>query len=155
AGGFGLDAARLEAVTRRGPEPAGPEGGRRARASGLQLKVLGPVEAWRDGARARLSEPRQRAVLGLLALNPDVPVHRETLIDVLWPDDPPATAAHLLQTYVSRVRRVPGPPPPPPGPHGPLVSGGAPHPPRGPPPPPPPPPLPARNPPPPPPPPRP
>src|SRR5262245_4495395 len=124
AAALGLDAARLQTLTRRTPEPAGPEGGRRPRVSGLQLKVLGPVEAWRDGRRAGLSEPRQRALLGLLALNPDVPVHRDTLIDVLWPDDPPATAAHLLQTYVSRVRRVLDPGRPPRDPQGLLVSAG-------------------------------
>jgi len=124
AGALGLDAARLQTLMRSPPEPAGPEGGRRPRASGLQLKVLGPVEAWRDGTRAGLSEPRQRAVLGLLALNPDVLMHRETLIDVLWPDDPPPTAAHLLQTYVSRLRRALDPGRPPRDPHGLLVSAG-------------------------------
>src|SRR5215471_14757545 len=124
AGVLGLDPARLRTLTRTTPEPAGPEGGRRPRVSGLQLKVLGPVEAWRDGTRAGLSEPRQRAVLGLLALNPDVLVHRETLIDVLWPDDPPPTAAHLLQTYVSRLRRALDPGRPPRDPHGLLVSAG-------------------------------
>ena len=125
AGVLGLDPARLQTLTRGTPEPAGPEGGRRPRVSGLQLKVLGPVEAWRDGTRAGLSEPRQRAVLGLLALNPDVPVLRETLIDALWPGDPPATAAHLLQTYVSRLRRVLDPGRPPRDPQGVLVSAGA------------------------------
>ena len=124
AGALGLDPARLQTLTRGTPEPAGPEGGRRPRVSGLQLKVLGPVEAWRDGTRAGLSEPRQRAVLGLLALNPDVPVLRETLIDALWPGDPPVTAAHLLQTYVSRLRRVLDPGRPPRDPQGVLVSTG-------------------------------
>src|SRR5215470_9363209 len=124
AGALGLDAARLQTLARSPPEPAGPEGGRRPRVSGLQLKILGPIEAWREGMRAGLGEPRQRAVLGLLALNPDVPVHRETLIDVLWPGDPPATAAHLLQTYVSRVRRVLDPGRPPRDPQGLLVSAG-------------------------------
>ncbi|HEY7360912.1 MAG TPA: helix-turn-helix domain-containing protein, partial [Streptosporangiaceae bacterium] len=124
AGALDLDPARLQTLTWSSPEPAGPDRGRRPRVSGLQLKVLGPVEAWRDGAPAGLSEPRQRAVLGLLALNPDVPVHRETLIDTLWPGDPPATAAHLLQTYVSRVRRVLDPGRPPRDPQGLLVSAG-------------------------------
>jgi WD40 repeat protein/DNA-binding SARP family transcriptional activator len=63
-------------------------------------------------------------VLGLLALNPDVPVHRETLIDALWPGNPPATAAHLLQTYVSRLRRILDPGRPPRDPQGLLVSAG-------------------------------
>ena len=124
AGALGLDPTRLQTLTRGTTEPAGPEGARRPRDSGLQLNVLGPVEAWRDGARAGLGEPRQRAVLGLLALNPDVPVHRETLIDALWPGDPPATAAHLLQTYVSRLRRVLDPGRPPRDPQGLLVSAG-------------------------------
>jgi WD40 repeat protein/DNA-binding SARP family transcriptional activator len=124
AGALGLDPARLQTLTRRPPELAGPDRGRRPRISGLQLKVLGPVEAWRNGAPAGLSEPRQRAVLGLLALNPDVPVHRETLIDALWPGGPPATAAQLLQTYVSRVRRALDPGRPPRDPQGLLVSAG-------------------------------
>ena len=68
AGALGLDPTRLQTLTRGTTEPAGPEGARRPRDSGLQLNVLGPVEAWRDGARAGLGEPRQRAVLGLLAL---------------------------------------------------------------------------------------
>ena len=124
AGVLGLDPARLQTLTRGTPEPAGPDGSRRPRLSGLQLNVLGPVEAWREGARGGLGEPRQRAVLGLLALSPDVPVHRETLIDALWPGDPPATAAHLLQTYVSRLRRILDPGRPPRDPQGLLVSAG-------------------------------
>jgi transcriptional regulator with XRE-family HTH domain len=87
AGALGLDAAGLQALMRSAPGPGRSEGTRRQRVLGLHLKVLGPVEAWRDGAQVRLGEPRQRAVLGLLALNPDVPVHRETLIDALWGDN--------------------------------------------------------------------
>ena len=91
---------------------------------GLQLKVLGPVEAWRAGTRAGLGEPRQRAVLGLLALNPDVLVHREALIDVVWGEDPPLSAAQIVQAYVSRLRRVLDPGRPPRDPRGLLVSAG-------------------------------
>ena len=70
AGVLGLDAARLQALARGTREPAG-HGDGRSQISGLQLKVLGPVEAWRDGTRVGLGEPRQRAVLALLALSPD------------------------------------------------------------------------------------
>jgi WD40 repeat protein/DNA-binding SARP family transcriptional activator/DNA-binding XRE family transcriptional regulator len=105
AGVLGLDAARLQALANGVREPAEHRGGR-VQASGLQLKVLGPVEAWRDGARVGLGEPRQRAVLALLALSPDGRVHREALIDAVWPDDPPAGAVQVVQTYVSRLRRV-------------------------------------------------
>ncbi|HXZ69820.1 MAG TPA: BTAD domain-containing putative transcriptional regulator, partial [Streptosporangiaceae bacterium] len=119
---LGLDDARLQTLTRSTPEPA--RNGGRVRVCGLQLKVLGPVEAWRGGTPVGLGDARQRAVLALLALSPDVAVHRETLIDALWHDNPPASAIHLLQTYVSRLRRVLDPGRPPRDPGGLLVSAG-------------------------------
>jgi WD40 repeat protein/DNA-binding SARP family transcriptional activator len=122
AGALGLDAARLQTLARSTPEPA--VNGGPPPTAGLRLRVLGPVEAWRDGTRLDLGEPRQRAVLGLLALNPDVPVRRDTLIDAIWHDDPPGTAAHLVQSYVSRLRRALDPGRPPRDPGGLLVSGG-------------------------------
>ena len=73
---------------------------------GLKIAVLGPVTAWRDGVRFDLGPARQRAVLGLLALTPNVPVHRKTIIDALWGDDVPATAVHMIQVYVARLRRL-------------------------------------------------
>ncbi|HEY7143553.1 MAG TPA: BTAD domain-containing putative transcriptional regulator [Streptosporangiaceae bacterium] len=73
---------------------------------GLRLAVLGPVTAWRGGEQISLGPARQRAVLGLLALTPNVPVHRKTIIDALWGDDVPATAVHLVQVYVARLRRL-------------------------------------------------
>jgi DNA-binding SARP family transcriptional activator/tetratricopeptide (TPR) repeat protein/DNA-binding XRE family transcriptional regulator len=75
-------------------------------ATGLRVQILGPLAAWRDGRQVGLGPPRQRAVLGQLALSPDCLVHRETLIDVLWGDDPPVTAVNLVQAYVSRLRRA-------------------------------------------------
>jgi WD40 repeat protein/DNA-binding SARP family transcriptional activator len=124
AAALGLDAARLQALTRSTLEPGGRVGRRRSQLPGLQLKVLGPVEAWRGDTRVSLGEPRQRAVLGLLALNPDVLVHREALIDVVWGEDPPASAAQIVQAYVSRLRRVLDPGRPPRDPRGLLVSAG-------------------------------
>jgi DNA-binding SARP family transcriptional activator/tetratricopeptide (TPR) repeat protein len=76
---------------------------------GLRLAVLGPVTAWRDGVRIGLGPSRQRAVLGLLALTPNIPVHRMTIIDALWGGDVPATAVHLVQVYVNKLRRLLGP----------------------------------------------
>jgi DNA-binding SARP family transcriptional activator/tetratricopeptide (TPR) repeat protein len=73
---------------------------------GFGLAVLGPVTAWRDGVRIGLGPSRQRAVLGLLALTPNAPVPRKTIIDALWGDDVPATAVHLVQVYVNRLRRL-------------------------------------------------
>src|SRR5262245_35900258 len=46
---------------------AGPGPG--VAAAGLWLRILGPVAAWRDGTPLTLGPPRQRVVLGLLALS--------------------------------------------------------------------------------------
>src|ERR1700678_1414778 len=70
----------------------------------FRLAVLGPVTAWRDGARIGLGPAGQRAVLGLLAVTPNVAVPRKTIIDALWGGDVPATAVHLVQVYVNRLR---------------------------------------------------
>jgi len=74
--------------------------------SGLWLAVLGPLAAWRDGLSVGLGPPRQAAVLGLLALQPGELVRREGVIEALWGQQPPATAAELVQAHVSRLRRV-------------------------------------------------
>jgi DNA-binding SARP family transcriptional activator len=74
--------------------------------TGLLLQVLGPLAAWRDNAFLRLGSPARQAVLALLALSPGSLVHREAVIDVLWPDDPPGNAVNLVQAHVSRLRRL-------------------------------------------------
>jgi DNA-binding SARP family transcriptional activator len=48
----------------------------------------------------------RRAVLGLLLMDPDVLVRRDTMIDVLWREAPPRTAVGLVQAHVSRLRKT-------------------------------------------------
>ena len=111
---LGLDArqsAALAAAGDRAARPAlrrAPAGGEAPAGhdSGLWLAVLGPVAAWRDGRAVRLGPPSRAAVAGLLAVQPGELVRRETVIDVLWGQQPPATAAELVQAHVSRLRRV-------------------------------------------------
>ena len=67
-----------------------------------RFRVLGPLEV--EGARA-LGGPKQRALLVRLLLSQDA-VPRERLVDELWGDDPPETAAHALQVYVSQLRKA-------------------------------------------------
>ncbi|MEV0839333.1 BTAD domain-containing putative transcriptional regulator [Actinocatenispora sera] len=83
------------------PSAAGPDPARR-----FVLRVLGPLELRVGGRAVRLGPPRQRAVLGLLALCPNALVHREEIIDRLWARAAPATAVHLVQAYVSRLRAL-------------------------------------------------
>jgi len=71
----------------------------------VRLSVLGPLGASRGGAPVQLGGPRQRAVLGLLALHPNEVLHRDTIIEVLWRDDPPPSAVKMVQAYIGHLRR--------------------------------------------------
>ncbi len=76
--------------------------------AGLRLGVLGPLAVWRDGIRADPRPGRQRAVLGLLAIHPGTALHRETIIDAVWGNQPPASAIAMVQSCVSQLRRLLG-----------------------------------------------
>jgi DNA-binding SARP family transcriptional activator/tetratricopeptide (TPR) repeat protein/DNA-binding XRE family transcriptional regulator len=73
---------------------------------GLWLAALGPLEASWNGAPLYLGPPARRAVLGLLVMDPGVLVRRDTIVDQLWGNSPPRTAAGLVQAHVSRIRRL-------------------------------------------------
>jgi DNA-binding SARP family transcriptional activator len=110
-GALGLDACQAKELTRAAQHAVGAPAAGSGRntadhAVRLRFQVLGPLAAWRYGAPVELGPPRQRAVLGLLALEPGALVHRETIIDALWGERPPETAVNLVQTYVSRLRRT-------------------------------------------------
>ncbi len=68
--------------------------------------MLGPFSVLLNGRTAKLAGPKQRAVLSLLALNANTTVSLERLIDGLWGEEPPSTAAKMVQQYVSQLRRL-------------------------------------------------
>ena len=67
----------------------------------VEYRLLGPLEADVDGRQARLGGPKQRAVLALLLCQPNTVVPASRLIDGLWGDAPPGSAANLVQGCVS------------------------------------------------------
>ncbi|MFE4518179.1 BTAD domain-containing putative transcriptional regulator [Kitasatospora sp. NPDC056783] len=71
----------------------------------LRLCLLGPVRAWLGETELSLGPPQQRALLAALALRARRIVSVYELLDALW-EDPPARAASIVRTYVSRLRRV-------------------------------------------------
>src|SRR4029453_9793722 len=71
----------------------------------MEYRILGPLEAL-DGARqSPLGATRQRAVLALLLLHANETLTRDVLIDRLWGEEAPATAAKVLQNCVSALRK--------------------------------------------------
>jgi predicted ATPase/DNA-binding SARP family transcriptional activator len=77
-------------------------------ATGLEVRLLGPVQAAADGKAIQLGGRRQQALLALLALEPGRPVPTGRLAEELWQGAPPAGAETTLRSYVSRVRQALG-----------------------------------------------
>ncbi|MDT7782104.1 MAG: hypothetical protein QOF58_523, partial [Pseudonocardiales bacterium] len=72
----------------------------------LRVDVLGDLRITVDGARLEPCQPRQRAVLAVLAMRSPHSVSRAELIDAVWGDDPPSSASGSLHTYISALRRL-------------------------------------------------
>ena len=75
----------------------------------LRVEGLGALSAFVDGDAIELGPPKQRAVFAILALCAGATVSREQLVDRVWGESPPATAAGSLHTYLSGLRRALGP----------------------------------------------
>ena len=72
----------------------------------MEFRILGPLDVVEDGRSLELGGPKQRALLAALLLRANEVVSQDTLIDDLWGEVPPATAAKTLQAYVSRLRKA-------------------------------------------------
>src|SRR5919197_6083462 len=72
----------------------------------MEFRLLGPVEALRDGRPIALGGAQPRALLAVLLLHANEVVSRDRLIDSLWPDRAPGTAAHSLDVQISRLRKA-------------------------------------------------
>jgi DNA-binding SARP family transcriptional activator len=72
----------------------------------MEFRLLGPVEALRDGLPVALGGAKPRALLALLLLNANEVVSRDRLIDALWGERAPGTAEHSLDVAVSRLRKA-------------------------------------------------
>jgi DNA-binding SARP family transcriptional activator/ABC-type transport system substrate-binding protein/streptogramin lyase len=72
----------------------------------VEFRLLGPVEVVRDGSVVALGGAKPRALLALLLIQRNEVVSRDALIEALWPDRPPGTAAHSLDVQISRLRKA-------------------------------------------------
>jgi DNA-binding SARP family transcriptional activator len=74
----------------------------------MEFRLLGPLEVADGDGTVGLAEGRQRSVLVLLLLHRNEAVSSDRLIDALWGQHPPATAAKVLQNHVGQLRRALG-----------------------------------------------
>ena len=73
----------------------------------MEFRILGPLEA-REGEEFLLLGPQKqrRALLAVLLLNANRTVSFDRLVEDLWGAQPPDSAAKVIQTHVSRLRKV-------------------------------------------------
>jgi DNA-binding SARP family transcriptional activator/WD40 repeat protein len=72
----------------------------------LQFRVLGPLEALRDGRPVRLGGDRQRALLAFLLVHVNELVSTEQLIEQLFGGEFSEGSANAVHVAISRLRRV-------------------------------------------------
>jgi DNA-binding SARP family transcriptional activator len=82
--------------------------GRAAADSRLELGLLGPLVASRGSQQIPVAGPKPRTLLSILALEAGRVVSADRLLEELWPEQPPGTAAHAVQVYVSQLRKALG-----------------------------------------------
>ncbi|WP_279580369.1 AfsR/SARP family transcriptional regulator [Fodinicola feengrottensis] len=70
----------------------------------IEFGVLGCVEAWSGPRRLELGPPKQRLVLAVLLLEANRVISTERLVDLSWPQDPPASARTAIHGRISRLR---------------------------------------------------
>lgn len=81
-------------------------GAARSARGGVELRVLGPVEAVVGGRLVDLGPPKQRVLLALLVSRAGRPVAVDVLLEGSWAGDPPPVAMTSLRSYVANLRRV-------------------------------------------------
>ncbi len=72
----------------------------------MEFRVLGKLEAIRDGTPVELGAFRQRALLALLLTSPNSVFSTDQILDRLWGDDGGVEKQNALWVYVSGLRKA-------------------------------------------------
>ena len=72
----------------------------------MEFRILGPLEVLEGDRSLALGGSRQRALLAVLLLHANETLSTDALLDELWSQRPPATAAKTVQVHVSRLRKA-------------------------------------------------
>src|ERR1700733_14650014 len=74
--------------------------------AGLDIRVLGSIEVVRNGAPVPIGGSKPRLALALLAAHQGSVVSTDRICEELWGDSQPADPAAVLQSHLSRLRRL-------------------------------------------------
>jgi DNA-binding SARP family transcriptional activator/tetratricopeptide (TPR) repeat protein len=70
----------------------------------VEFRLLGPFEAWHDGAPVELGDLQQRYILVVLLLHLGRPVATDRLIATVWGENRPKT--NLVPGYIAKIRKL-------------------------------------------------
>jgi DNA-binding SARP family transcriptional activator len=70
------------------------------------LRILGSLELMGPAGPVRLGAAKERCLLAVLALRLGEAVSQDQLVEALWSEQAPRSAANALQNYVLRLRRA-------------------------------------------------
>jgi DNA-binding response OmpR family regulator len=87
-------------------EPGGESDAAETDLSGLELRVLGPLEVRLHGQAVAVTASKERALLALLIANHGRTLPVGQLAEDLWEGSPPESASAALRVHVSRLRRT-------------------------------------------------
>jgi DNA-binding SARP family transcriptional activator/streptogramin lyase len=71
----------------------------------MEFLILGPIEVRDETGPVELGAAKERALLGVLALNANELVSTSGLVEAVWGERPPATAEKLVHGYVHALRK--------------------------------------------------
>ncbi len=72
----------------------------------MEYGLLGTLQVLDQGVVVTPTAPKLRSTLAMLIVNHNRTISRTTLIDEIWPEDPPLTAMETLNTYVYQIRKL-------------------------------------------------
>ena len=71
----------------------------------MDLRLLGPLQAFENGRAVNVGRGRESALLALLAIHANEALATDRIVDELWGESAPENATKSVQIYVSRLRK--------------------------------------------------
>lgn len=72
----------------------------------VRYSILGTVRALRGDTEIDLGPPKRLALLALLLLRAPGPLTLSEAVDILWDDEPPASATNVVHRHIGALRRT-------------------------------------------------